>query len=519
LKDDKNEASDVSSRDTTANGNQRSSAPEQGETSTGELSESQPEDSQDDASLAKKHAPACETLASDVGRQSENNWTPVGSCSDESASQMFDSLLLQQEQESDEVLKLMLEYIQTGEKPAWAEISHLGLHLKQYWSQWSTLKYQHGILYRQTPNRVGDETLQALIPQSLRTRVMYHMHDHSTAGHLGMKKTYEKIKERFYWVSCKDDVEKYCKNCDVCQKRSKVQPEARAPLKSNNVGLPLEKVGLDILGPLPMSYAGHKYVLGITDYFTKWVELYPMKDQTAQTIATIFVNEFISRYGLVRQIITDQGRQFESSLFQEICRILDIDKVRTSAFRPSSNGQIERINRTILDMLSKYVSVNQRDWDQYLPLLLLAYRSSVHESTNFTPHMMMFGRNALLPIDLLFGHQYEGEESCSQDSFVEKIQQRLRIAYDGARQHMLVASKRQKKGYDHRIRVFHYLVGDRVWLKSMKRTKGRSPKLQPRWEGPFIITKLISSLVIQISTGRNKLKNVHHNRLKPYVQC
>ena len=121
----------------------------------------------------------------------------------------------------------------------------------------------------------------------------------------------------------------------------------------------------------------------------------------AKTVAKVFVNEFVSRYGLCRQILTDQGKQFRSLLVTEICDLMDIDKKRSTSFHPQTNGITERFNRTIQDMLSKFVSVNQRDWDKYLPLLLLACRSSVPDSTKQTPYMMFFGRHALLPVDLL----------------------------------------------------------------------------------------------------------------------
>ena len=100
----------------------------------------------------------------------------------------------------------------------------------------------------------------------------------------------------------------------------------------------------------------------------------------------------MSRYGLSRQILTDQGRQFESVLFKEICALMDIDKKRNTSFHPQTNGIQERFNRTVEDIVSKFVSANQRDWDEYLPLLLLAYRSSVHEGTKQTPYMMFVGR-------------------------------------------------------------------------------------------------------------------------------
>ena len=132
-------------------------------------------------------------------------------------------------------------------------------------------------------------------------------------------------------------------------------------MSQNRVGVPMESVCFDLLGPFPESRSGNKYVLSIVDSFSRWVELFPIKNMDAKTVAKVFVNEFVSRYGLYRQILTDQGKQFRSLLVTEICDLMDIDKKRSTSFHPQTNGITERFNRTIQDMLSKFVSVNQRD--------------------------------------------------------------------------------------------------------------------------------------------------------------
>ncbi|XP_056001857.1 uncharacterized protein LOC130048813 [Ostrea edulis] len=169
------------------------------------------------------------------------------------------------------------------------------------------------------------------------------------------------------------------------------------------VGEPLERVAIDILGPLPRTEKGNKYVVVISDYFTRWIEAYPVKNQEAMTIARVFVEEFVSRYGVPLQVHTDQGRQFESTLFQDLCSMLKIDKTRTTPFNPKSDGLVERFNRTLEDMISKYVQPNQRNWDEVLPLMMLAYKSSVHDTTGYSPAKLNLGRELKLPVDLVYG--------------------------------------------------------------------------------------------------------------------
>ena len=139
------------------------------------------------------------------------------------------------------------------------------------------------------------------------------------------------------------------------------------------------------MGPLPESYRGNKYILVISDYFTHWVEAFGMPDQEASTVADVLVQGFISRFGVPSQIHSDQGAQFESHLFKSLCELLGIEKTRTTPYHPQSDGLVERFNRTIEDMLSKVVDENHKNWDDCLPIVMMAYCSSIHESPGESP--------------------------------------------------------------------------------------------------------------------------------------
>ena len=193
----------------------------------------------------------------------------------------------------------------------------------------------------------------------------------------------------------------------LCSQEKNPPRSQRAPLQVYNVGAPMERVAMDILRPLPVSNRGNKYILVVGDYFSKWTESYAIPNQEAATVAKVFVEEFVCRYGVPLQVHTDQGRNFEANLFQQMCKHLGADKTRTTAFHPQSDGMIERFNRTLEDLLAKTVSDNQKDWDECLPFVMMAYRSSTHESTGFSPTELMTGREVILPIDLLLGHPEE----------------------------------------------------------------------------------------------------------------
>ena len=342
------------------------------------------------------------------------------------------------------------------------------------------------------------------------------LHDNVCAGHLGIHRTIARVRARFYWVGFKETIVNKCNTCHACQARNMPTKPAKAPLKPNIVGIPLENVQMDIIGPLPETRLGHKYVLTITCCFTKWTECYPLKSITAKAVAATFVKEFICHYGLVREIHTDQGRHFESELFQEMCVLLGIEKTRTTPFYPASDGLVKRVHRTIEDMLSKYIKSNQRDWDEILPFMLVAYRSSKHEATKQSPSVLFLGREIDLPVDLLYPAP-PIEPRTPSNEYVTEIRDKMKTVHEMARASLLEASRKQKIQYDRKVSKHSYKIGDAVWLRSYTKQRGLSRKLQLRWEGSFKIVGKISDLTYKVQKNKKSdFKVVHFNRLKPY---
>ena len=206
---------------------------------------------------------------------------------------------------------------------------------------------------------------------------------HDNGGHLGVHKTLDKVKERYYWPGYGQDVKTWTRECEQCQQRNSPQPQPQAPLGTIKATKPFEKVSWDIMGPLLPSESGNKYILVVTDLFTKSVAAFPIHDTTSSTLATVLVDQFISRYGVPVVLHSDQGANLCSEVIKTICKLLGMDQTRTSAYHPQGNGQVERFNRTLEAMLAKNVKDNQRDWDQWLQKVLFAYRTSLHETTGF----------------------------------------------------------------------------------------------------------------------------------------
>ena len=400
--------------------------------------------------------------------------------------------------------------------PPWSEISNASVRTKILWARWTQLTLDQGIMYYQ--QRLPNDTLrmQLVVPGRLRREIFQQLHSSLTAGHLGRNKTTRRIKERFWWPKVKGDVDLWCKCCDQCASRKMPPGKRKAPLRQYQVGMPLERVAMDVIGPLQETERGNKYILVIGDYFSKWKEGYAMPNQEAETVADHFVREFICRFGVPYQLHTDQGRNFESELFQQMCSRLGIEKTRTTPGRPESDGMVERFNRTLEAMLSMFVSENQRDWDEFLPMLMMAYRSTPHDSTKYSPNMLMMGRESSLPIDVIMGIPRE-ETEANWPNYVERLQQKMEMAHRSARENLKKSAVRQKRNYDQRAEHRQFAIGDPVWFYNPVRKKGICPKLQMKWTGPFTVIDKLNNVVYKIQLApKTKPKVIHMDRLKEY---
>jgi hypothetical protein len=211
------------------------------------------------------------------------------------------------------IIELLKKY---SHQPNWQTLSIESHHVKIYWSQWDQLKLINGILYRQWHDPVIKQCkFQLILPECLRNEVLDELHSNKTGGHLGRNKMYGKVQHRFYWVGWRQDVEQFCSSCEMCHSRKPPQRKKRSSLQSYTVGMPLERIGIDILGPLPRTYKRNKYILVVSDYFSKWVEAYPMRNIEAKTVAQKLFENFITRFGAPKILHSDQGRQFESEYF------------------------------------------------------------------------------------------------------------------------------------------------------------------------------------------------------------
>jgi hypothetical protein len=286
-------------------------------------------------------------------------------------------------QENDvDLSKIVQLKIQFDEKPGREHVAGSSYEVRKLWSDWETLEIVNEILYKQY-EKLGETSLVLVVPKELRTKIMKELHNSRISGHLGRDRTFflESIRRRFYWPGMSSDVGSWVKKCSVCARAKRGPGLSRYPFQQSQVGLPLDRIGIDIVGPCPVTENGNEFIIVVSDYFTKWCEAYAVPNHNALTVADKIVPEFFCRFGIQKQMHSDQGREFESLLFQAVCHRLDLDKTRTTPYRPQSDGLVERFNGTLQIMLSSFVNKNRNDWNDHLPYLLMAYRAIEHIST------------------------------------------------------------------------------------------------------------------------------------------
>lgn len=429
-----------------------------------------------------------------------------------------DSFELGEAQQGDEVIKLIIRLKQRGLDGRVAATEHEGV--RRYLPVWDELEVREGILVRNVVRPHGDEgcqPTQLVVPAGVVPCVLYWLHNTKTGGHLGVQKVHAKVRDRFFWPGWQGDVRRWCRECMECASRKEVGAAPRAPMVSTVSARPYERVALDVLGPLPETGKGNKYILVGADYFSKWTEAKSLPNQEAITVARVLVEEWVCRYGTPRTLHSDQGRNFESRAFQELCRLLDIHKTRTSPYSPQSDGLVERFNRTLLAMLSLFVNQNQSNWDTLLPYVMMAYRSSVHASTGYTLYKVLFAREMVLPIDIMLNLDH-GEKFRPVSEYVAGVSQTLETVVEAVRRHQNKASAQQKKGYDFRAQPQWYTENELVWLRDKVRRRGLCPKLQRRFKGPFRVMERILEVLYRICPVHGGGETVIHvNRLKPCV--
>ena len=403
-------------------------------------------------------------------------------------------------QRSDPSLSLVIKALEEGETPTTAEWKQFPL--RRYKQIWRQLLLHETVLCRKVKSpTMTEEKFLIVVPASLRKLFLSTAHD--KAGHQGSDRTMSQLSHMAYWVGMAKDTIRYCSLCSTCQ-ISKSLPTQPAPLQPIVASRPWELVAVDIL-KVPQSAKGNQYILVAQDYFSKWPFAQSMPDQKAERIVKILRDQVFTLVGPPQQLHSDQGQNFESHILSELCKAFQVTKSHTTPYHPMGDGLVERMNRSLLNLLRTFTQ--QGDWEQHLQLLLFVYRTTKHSSTGLSPYEVIFGCN---PPSLHFPNLQTavildpGEYSSQLRSKLLEIRELVDAN--------MVKSSEQQQHYYKSSSLPQLKEGQKVLLSNA--TKG---KLDPQWTGPWIVQKYHGPTTLRIKKD-NKEQVVHINRVRPFLE-
>ena len=368
-------------------------------------------------------------------------------------------------QEADPVIREALVFLRRKQPPSLEERKCLPQPALVLLRQWDRLVEKNGLLYRRIWWPDGhEEVLQLVLPALLKEDVLRQLHQEH--GHQGIERTTELVRQRCYWPGMSAEVRRWCQECDRCQVSKNAQPVANSFMGHLLASRPNEILAIDFT-VLEPSHNGVENVLVLTDVFSKYTLAIPTRDQRAPTVAQVLVNEWFCKFGVPSRLHSDQGRSFESALIQQLCQLYGIQRSRTTPYHPAGNGQCERFNRTLHNLLRTLPSSRKRDWVSCLPHLVFCYNTTPHQTTGESPYFLLFGQEPQLPVDFLLGRVCEPVAGTVND-WVLDHQTRLQIAFEGAREHLFAAASRRKERYDQHVRDLPLEEGQLVYLRKMQ---------------------------------------------------
>ncbi len=345
-----------------------------------------------------------------------------------------------------------------------------------------------------------------VVPAPFRKTILEEAHISTIGGaHYALKSTYDRIRVRYMWKTMYRDIDSFIKACQTCQRFNK-GPITRAGLRKRlpYVSYAFEMVAIDIVGPLPTTSGQNVYLLVVIDYLTRYCEVFALPNSSASTVARVLVRDVILRHGEIRCILTDNGSNFRSKLFMEICKLFGIKQLRTTAYHPQCNGMVERLNGTLCKLLAKKCWDHQgatTEWDEYLPYVRWAYNTSPQRRVDNSPHFLLYCEDPELPTSIAnffkpsLVHWPERQR-------LDEIRHCLTMARQDALEIWEAGQRYDIKRHDLKARSHNYKVGDLVWLNTRRIVCRDDPphgrKMKSLCSGPYKVLEVRENNVLVI---------------------
>jgi len=356
-----------------------------------------------------------------------------------------------------------------------------------------------------------------VVPKSLVSDILYAFHDTPEAGHFGVNKTMDRIKQRCFWTGMNKDIRTYIKSCKICQQTNyaNMLPYGLYETISPPTKV-FETICVDFMGPFVRSSKGNQHLFVVVDQLSKWVEIVPFRSANSRKVVEVLEDHIFCRYGPPKYLVSDNGAQFKSKLFKLMCQQWGITHRLTSPYHPQIN-LAERVNRNLKKMICSFVSDNHKSWDNYLQKFAFALRSTINDSTQVSPALLNLGREIPLPFDRSLQHD-NSKPSPVPGEIVEK----LKGIIEFVRTNIANMQHKNELEYNKKHRSSNFVEGDMVMIRNhtlSNASEDRMQKLLPRWIGPYRLGQQLTKVSFRIhSLPDGKLIGKRHvTDLKPFM--
>ncbi len=357
-------------------------------------------------------------------------------------------------------------------------------------SLWYEFRVRNEILYCTSKEETDEWRL--VIARDKQKEILSFLHDSNMAGHPGMSRMKLIVCSRFYWPCMRNDIENWVKFCWSCTMAKRGPRRQRAPLQQELNDSLFDRVAFDVIGPLPITVNGNRFILTMIDYFSKCAKACALPNHKAETVADCIVKQWIAHHGIPVRIHSDNAPEFRGHNITPLKKMLSMNGRFTTPYRPQSNGLCECMNQTIENIIKCTVREERTTWDKSLDLVMMSYRATPQISTGFTPNTLVTGKETNMPIDLIYGSPNSRRKLHNYDcycSYVEDLRNSMVDAYFKTKTCLGDVANRQKMYYDRDTTPHHFKKGDWViyWHKPTA-----MQTLSSGWTGPFVVTGKVS---------------------------
>lgn len=332
-------------------------------------------------------------------------------------------------------------------------------------------------------------------------KILNNFHIGKTAGHIGMQRMFKTIRQYYYWNGLKADVENFVNKCILC-KKTKHHKTTRQPLEvTTTASQSMEKLYLDLVGPLPKDNHGKEYILTIQCELTKFIIAKPIEDKRTRTVAQAFMEAVILQFGVPKTIATDRGTEFMSQVMKDMAELLGIEKLSSTAYHHETIGALENSHKTLGNFLRVNSHGQYFTWSEWIPFWTFMYNTTVHSSHNYTPFELLFGRKCVVPSLI----HTEVQPIYNFDDYAKELKYRLQMSYNDARQTLMQNKIRQCEESNKEVKKIVFQNSQKVFIKRCDVSK-----LEDINEGPFDVVQDLGPNILIKRNG--KFETIHKNR-------